>query len=309
MIKICAYSCLLSALSFVEMKSLSITGHVGKSLTIKCSDWDAWTDVKYNVKYICDSPCTEDKHVIIKAAFGETTYKNRTEVTNTAEGLFVTFSNLQESDLKTYYCGVERFGPDLFIEVNLKVTKDTNSNILSSSSSEIMTNMSTSHTTLNTTLTTALATQGAGYVPYLTAGVILIITIVMVVLILAWKKMKKQQVVVSTPQEDAVESSGCHEVYQALSSLTMDDNQVYSTLTCTQRSAGPEEVSQSAHPLTINDQVYRTLTPTQMSAGPVEVSQSLHPLTVDEDPVYSTITPTKMSAVLESKEVDTSNVS
>ncbi|XP_049424172.1 CMRF-35-like molecule 4 [Epinephelus fuscoguttatus] len=214
MIKICAYSCLLSALSFVEMNPLSITGHVGKSLTIKCSDWDAWTDVRYNVKYFCDSPCTEDKHVIIKAAFGETTYKNRIEVTNTADGLFVTFTNLQESDSKTYYCGAEKFGRDSYIKVNLKVTKAesyspkttpkkvtagptlsftvTDDSITSSNSSDNVSDMSMSHTTLNTMLPTGSTTQGAGYVPYLTAGVILII-IVMVVLILAWKKMKKQQ--------------------------------------------------------------------------------------------------------------------
>ncbi|KAL7404478.1 hypothetical protein ABVT39_015362 [Epinephelus coioides] len=182
------YSCLLFALSVVEMKSLSITGHVGGNVTIECSDWDS--DVKHNVKYFCDSPCTQDKHTIIKAEFGKTEYKNRIEVSNTADGLFVTFSNLQESDSKTYYCGVERYGFDLYIKVNLKVTKDDS---ITSNSSDNKTDMSTSHTTLNTMLPTAPATGGAGYVPYLTAGVASIITIVMVVLILARKKMKKQQ--------------------------------------------------------------------------------------------------------------------
>lgn len=177
-----AYSCLLFALSVVEMKPLNITGHVGKNVTIECSDWDSVTDVKLGVKYFCDSPCSEDKHIIVKAEFGKTTkYKNRIEMSNTADGLFVTFTNLQESDSKTYYCGVERFGPDLYIKVNLKVTKDDS--ITSSNSSDNMTDMSTSHTTLNTMLPTAPATGGAGYVPYLTAGVIWIITIVMVVLI------------------------------------------------------------------------------------------------------------------------------
>ncbi|XP_078021913.1 uncharacterized protein LOC117250372 isoform X2 [Epinephelus lanceolatus] len=247
-----AYSCLLFALSFVEMKPLSITGHVGRNVTIECSDWDSVTDVKYNVKYFCDSPCTEDKHIIVKAESGKTEYKNRIEVSNTADGLFVTFSNLQESDSKTYYCGVERFGPDLYIKVNLKVTKAessspkttpkkvtagptlsftvTDDSITSSYSSDNMTDMSTSHTTLNTMLPTAPATGGAGYVPYLTAGVASIITIVMVVLILARKMMKKQQAV-STPPEDTVERAGPDQVYQSLHQFTMDEDKVYSTLT------------------------------------------------------------------------------
>lgn len=202
---ICAYSCLLFAVSVVEMTPLNITGHVGGNVTIECSDWNSVTDVKLRVKYFCDSPCTEDKHIIIKAESGKTKYKNRIEVTNSADGLFVTFTNLQESDSKTYYCGAEKFGPDLYIKVNLKVTKAesyspkttpkkvtagptlsftvTDDSITSSNSSDNVSDMSTSHTTLNTMLPTAPATGGAGYVPYLTAGVIWIITIVMVVLI------------------------------------------------------------------------------------------------------------------------------
>ncbi|XP_049427969.1 CMRF35-like molecule 9 [Epinephelus fuscoguttatus] len=227
---ICAYSCLLFAVSFVEMKPLSITGHVGKSVEIKCSDWDAWTDVKHNVKYFCDSPCTEDKHIIVKAEFGKTKkYKNRIEVTNSAEGFFVTLTNLQESDSNTYYCGAEKFGRDSYIKVNLKVTKAessspkttpkkvtagptlscavTDDSITSSNSSDNMTDVSTSQTTLNTMLPTASATGGAGHAPYLILGVI-VLTATLVVLLKFMCKMMKQLKVVSSagaPQEDAQE--------------------------------------------------------------------------------------------------------
>ncbi|XP_074486780.1 uncharacterized protein LOC141764958 isoform X2 [Sebastes fasciatus] len=266
MIKICAYISLLSALSVVGMMILNINGRVGGSVTFKCSDWEVWTGITSNVKYICVSPCTYDKHIVIKAAFGKTTNKNRIELTNRAEGLSVTFTNLQKSDSKTYYCGVDRPGlPDSYIGVNLQVRDAvssspettpktvvvvsplsfavTSSSSMSSHSSDIITEMSTSYTTLNTTTPSASATQGAGYVPYLIAGLIFIITVVMVGLILTRKMMKKQQMAVSTPQEDTGESAGPDEVYQSLHPLTMENDQVYSTLTPTQRNAALESMS------------------------------------------------------------------
>lgn len=112
----------LVALSVVEVKPLEINGRVGKNVTVKCSDWNTWIDVKYNDKYFCHSPCSEEKHIIVRAAFGKTQKKSRIEITNSVEGLFVTFTNLQKSDSKKYYCGVDRFGHDSLIEVNLQVT-------------------------------------------------------------------------------------------------------------------------------------------------------------------------------------------
>ncbi|KAK1895973.1 CMRF35-like molecule 5 [Dissostichus eleginoides] len=164
-------------LSFVEMKPLNIRGCVGERVTFTCSDWNNVFGVRYNAKYFCRSPCTEDKHIIIKAAPGKTTQQNRMEILNTGNDLFVTFTNLKKSDANTYYCGVERNGPDPWIKVNLKVTD--------------------------------------GSIPYLIIGVILIITILMVLLKFMSKKMMKQRKVVSTavmPQEDAREKAEYDEI-------------------------------------------------------------------------------------------------
>nr|XP_040043052.1 uncharacterized protein LOC120825485 isoform X3 [Gasterosteus aculeatus aculeatus] len=170
MMKIYVYFCLLSGLSVVQMKPLNINGHVGESVTISCSDWNVWTDVTENVKYFCYSPCTEDHHIIIKAAYEKIENKNGIKLYNQGKTLFVAFSNLQKSDSKTYYCRVERFGADAYIEVNLKVTDApspspsmtpqtvivvptssfTKSSTMSSNSSDVITDTSTSYTTLNT---------------------------------------------------------------------------------------------------------------------------------------------------------------
>ncbi|XP_051282591.1 CMRF35-like molecule 5 isoform X3 [Dicentrarchus labrax] len=218
MITIYVYSCLLSALSVVVVKPLNIDGRVGTSVTFKCSDWNGWTNVKYHVKYLCADPCSR---AIIKAAFKETVRKNRIELTNSAEGLFVTFIHLQKSDSKKYYCAVERTGPDSYIEVNLKVIDAesstpkttpksfavTKSSTVSSSSSDSITDLSASYTTLYTT-PTASATQGLGSVPYLILGVTVILTILLVLLKLMRKTTKKQLKGVPSaerPQEDTPE--------------------------------------------------------------------------------------------------------
>ncbi|TMS04649.1 CMRF35-like molecule 1, partial [Larimichthys crocea] len=173
MMKIYVYSCLLSALSVAEMKSLTVNGCVGNNVTFKCSNWNVWIDVKNNEKYFCNSPCSEEEH-IIRAAFQKTGRKNRIEITNSADGLFVTFTNLQKSDSKKYYCGVNRLGLDPWIEVKLEVTdaesttpRTTLKMLAVTNSSDFISDTSTSYIIYSTpavdstTTTTASSTQGA----------------------------------------------------------------------------------------------------------------------------------------------------
>ncbi|XP_076583673.1 uncharacterized protein LOC143319002 [Chaetodon auriga] len=190
------------------MTSLNIKGHVGENVTIKCSNWDSITDVKSNVKYLCDAPCSKDKHIIVKAAVGEIKHRNRIKLVNSAAGAFVTFTNLQKSDSKRYYCGAKRFFSDPLIEVNLKVTDgpktapkafDVTSSTLSSSSTDIIPDTSTS-SIIHSTTTPASAVSMAGSVPYLVVGVSVLIPILMV-LLTVMRKMKMKQL----KQEDARE--------------------------------------------------------------------------------------------------------
>ncbi|XP_077936642.1 uncharacterized protein LOC120825486 isoform X6 [Gasterosteus aculeatus] len=150
--------------------------------------------------------------------------------------MFVTFKDLQKSDSKTYYCGVDRFGIlDAYIKVFLEVTDApspspsmtpetvivfttssfavTKSSTMSSNSSDVITDMSTSYTTLNTT--TPAAQGSVGYVLYLVIGVVVII-ILMVSLKLVNKMNKQRLNVVSgadAANRDAQEGAGPDEVY------------------------------------------------------------------------------------------------
>ncbi|XP_071360900.1 uncharacterized protein [Trachinotus anak] len=201
------------------MKNLIIDCHFGKNVTFICSDWDVWFDVTYNVKYLCLSPCTKDKDIIIRASFGKTERKNRIFLVNKGNDLSVTLIDLQTSHSKKYVCGVERFGPDSFIQVILrfidgpKTTAKTvtaastvpfaamDSTIISSSPSDTITNMPASYTLMTTP--NAPITPRAGSVLYLVIGFMIIITILTVVLTLMRKLMKKQLTSSADwPQED-----------------------------------------------------------------------------------------------------------
>nr|XP_029136806.1 CMRF35-like molecule 3 [Labrus bergylta] len=225
--KIFAYACcLLSALSAVQMKTVNIDKHVGENVTIRCSGWDVLMYVEENVKYFCSSPCTEDKHIIIKAEFGWLNSKDRIKLFNNGEVLLVTFTDLQKSDAGKYYCGVEIVGIDAYIEVNVNVkdaepsspiktpitvtvTVTTTSPVTSPHVSDGFTDMSTTNQTLNTTTLPASVTKGAGNVLHLKIAVISISTLLMVILLLIRKMKNKKRKVVSSahvPQEDAREA-------------------------------------------------------------------------------------------------------
>ncbi|XP_067355419.1 CMRF35-like molecule 3 isoform X2 [Channa argus] len=186
---------IFSALTIVE--TLSVTGHTGKNVTFECSDWNTLFKVKSNAKYLCESPCTKDKHIIIKAEFGKTEQKDRIYLNNTGDVLSVTFADAQKLDSKTYYCGVERYGTDRLLQVNLKVTDARVGSTVSSAVTDsfmfldslvIVTDMS--HTMLYTT-SAASGTSEVGSILFLFIGLTIIITILLVLLKLM-RNMKRQ---------------------------------------------------------------------------------------------------------------------
>ncbi|XP_074540652.1 uncharacterized protein LOC141801500 [Halichoeres trimaculatus] len=259
MSKISVCACLLSALTFVEMNPINRNAPEGTTITIICSDWKASTYVKDNVKYFCRSPCSKDKHIIVKADYQKTERKNRIEITNSEHGLFVTISNLQESDSGKYYCGVDRFGYDVLLEVNVKVTDAepsppkttpkttpktvhvavTTSPSTSSKGSTVSTNASSTNESLSTSTTNAMQSQ-KGSVSYLII-ILVVVTSVMLLLIIVWKKIKKQEKAISrvdVSQEDVVEDVHYEEIRQ--------EDQQPESLSTLEHSADPDSLYSNA---------------------------------------------------------------
>ncbi|XP_041838154.1 CMRF35-like molecule 1 isoform X3 [Melanotaenia boesemani] len=194
MFKICMCTCLLLGLTIVEMKALKVTGHVGEKVTFKCCNWKTWTKIQTNVKYLCEKPCKQDKHIIIKAAFSMTENKDRIQITNVDDCLLVTFMDLKLSDSKTYDCGMERSIWDSFIEVNLQVIDGPITSVTTTTAGLTSSFPVTTTSTMSSRLD---MTTNSGSVPYLIVG--FIVTIVsLIVLLQLIRTMKRQHKVVGS---------------------------------------------------------------------------------------------------------------
>ncbi|XP_075320665.1 uncharacterized protein LOC142379398 [Odontesthes bonariensis] len=198
---------LLVALSMVEAKTQIIRGRVGETVKVECSNFDASMSVTTNVKYLCNTPCNNVKHIIVKAAFQRTERKDRIQITNHGDILLVTFADLKLSDSKKYYCGVERYFWDSFEEVDLKVIDGGPKTIVAtvpvgstvtygvpvtsttSSRLDITTELYVWYNTLYTT-PAAPTQQGAGYVPYLVVGSIVITSLIVILMFMRTLKRR-----------------------------------------------------------------------------------------------------------------------
>ncbi|XP_029918685.1 uncharacterized protein LOC115367097 [Myripristis murdjan] len=220
------YCCLLPALSTVKMKSLSKNGNVGENVTFTCSNWDGLGKPQKRVKYLCKAPC-EDKDVIMKVKPEETKNKDRIKLKNTGGSLVVTFFNLQKSDAKKYYCGMERAVWDLYIEVNLKVTQGPrpkptpvitkfspspavlSSSTMSSNDTETTTEECTSSPNSSSTIPPVSATHGSGGSLYFIAVVTVMVALLLMAALVLYRIIaRKPPKIVSSardPRDDSVE--------------------------------------------------------------------------------------------------------
>ncbi|XP_036413143.1 CMRF35-like molecule 8 [Colossoma macropomum] len=100
----------------VEASDIRVSGQVGGSVEIQCSQLFADT----NTKYFCRDPCKEDQHNLIKSGQSPT---GRYRLEDSGNGVFtVVITDLQKSDNGTYWCGVERYLKDTYHKVLLTVT-------------------------------------------------------------------------------------------------------------------------------------------------------------------------------------------
>lgn len=97
-------------------------GLEGGETSFQCSHKLAWN---YN-KYLCKDPCKGSGDTLVTVRPGRRAESGRITLVDSANGVFtVTFSQLQLSDSRTYWCGVDRPGFDTFTAVHLTVKKGT----------------------------------------------------------------------------------------------------------------------------------------------------------------------------------------
>ncbi|KAM3623255.1 uncharacterized protein V6R79_009111 [Siganus canaliculatus] len=108
--------CLLGGLW--EAGAISVTGELGKSVTITCSHINAHT----NYKYFCKDRC-ETKDVLISTRDDDKGQTGRYGIRDEGNTFSVTISDLKKDDAGKYWCGIDRIGWDTYKEVDLTVVE------------------------------------------------------------------------------------------------------------------------------------------------------------------------------------------
>ncbi|XP_056265697.1 transmembrane domain-containing protein TMIGD3-like [Pseudoliparis swirei] len=98
-----------------KTEAMSVTGELGKDVTIKCSHSYAFT----NVKYFCKGACLNK--VLISSGAKKKNSNDKYSITDEGNTFIVTIFHLTADDSGTYWCGIERIGLDTYKEVVLTV--------------------------------------------------------------------------------------------------------------------------------------------------------------------------------------------
>ncbi|KAI4897671.1 hypothetical protein NFI96_027617, partial [Prochilodus magdalenae] len=118
----------------VEVKSQSgnvFTGTEGGSVDIYCKYPDGY---QYASMYFCRDPCGYFDVLIEIEKADKVISKGRYSILNTvsARSTSVTIKNLRLGDSGVYYCGVDKWGKDIFSKVVVSVRKVTSTSAASS---------------------------------------------------------------------------------------------------------------------------------------------------------------------------------
>ncbi|XP_070782511.1 uncharacterized protein [Enoplosus armatus] len=99
-----------------ETEAMSVTGVLGKEITIHCSHINAFS----NIKYFCKGTC-RNEDVLISSRKKKKDSNDKYSIIDEGNTFKVTISRLTEDDSETYWCGIERTGLDTYNKVVLTV--------------------------------------------------------------------------------------------------------------------------------------------------------------------------------------------
>uniref|UniRef100_A0A669CCI8 Polymeric immunoglobulin receptor n=2 Tax=Oreochromis niloticus TaxID=8128 RepID=A0A669CCI8_ORENI len=108
--------CVTSAVGLIH-----VTGYVGREVNVSCSYDEGYEPYK---KYLCKNDCGSNNDVLITTS-NPVKNKYRIHDDKTARIFTTTISDLHSVDAGKYWCGVTRFGKDIYTEVKVKLVQDS----------------------------------------------------------------------------------------------------------------------------------------------------------------------------------------
>ncbi|XP_071202662.1 location of vulva defective 1-like [Salvelinus alpinus] len=203
-----------TSLCVVESVITKVTGVVGGQVTIQCSYADTWF-VKSIDKYFCRKKCDSYNDILVQTQNNKNYIeRGRYAIHDNRYGDFtVTIKNLMKTDSGTYWCGVERYGPDTYQEVHLTVTDAPPKPSTVTSRPHFSTNLPNLSATLSNISTTFLTSgeisvhsssradptldspgagqsQRAGLMVWTSVGLVVMVTVLGLVLLLFYRQRR-----------------------------------------------------------------------------------------------------------------------
>lgn len=117
----CFYSAFTVALRCVGSAGgvVHVAGYLGGQVDVSCPYDPGYESYE---KYLCKNDCGDDSDVLI-TTLNPAKNKYRIHDDKRARIFTTTISDLRSTDPRMYWCGVSRFGIDIYTEVKLKLVE------------------------------------------------------------------------------------------------------------------------------------------------------------------------------------------
>ncbi|XP_029582105.1 CMRF35-like molecule 5 isoform X2 [Salmo trutta] len=220
--------------SVCSAELITVEGYKGGEVQIRCSYREEW---RSHQKYLCKGDCpvfNKDK-VIKTEAGGNSASKGRYSLKDIREEsvFIVTITNLTLKDAGGYWCGVDKWGQDNYIKVNLEVSEaptittkteptTTASNPGSPTPSSLATSISPS------SISSTHNGSGTSVIIIVSMSLVTLLLVVSLLIVYRWKCNKETAVSSALTVNTGINREGCDGVYEEIDDRPLES--IYANL-------------------------------------------------------------------------------
>nr|XP_046216330.1 CMRF35-like molecule 5 isoform X2 [Oncorhynchus gorbuscha] len=230
--------------SVCSAELITVEGYEGGKAEIRCPYREEW---RSHQKYLCKGDCPVfNKDKVIKTEAGENSASNGrySLKDNREESVFiVTITNLTLNDAGRYWCGVDTWGQDNYIKVNLEVseaptitTKTEPTTTASNPGSPTSSSLAISPSSISSTHNGS----GASVIIIVSMSLVTLLLVVGLLIVYRWKCNKETAVSSASTVNTGINREGCDGDYEEINDQPLHSN-IYANLpTCPSESQLPQ---------------------------------------------------------------------